>query len=326
MKHDEIRLLAEKYWAGQCTPEEAEKVLNWLLKDEGRAFYERRAQQRIAQLNAPQTGNFDSHEAGAERLFQRAKATELKNSRPLLYKKWAAAASITIILILSGLIWFAMLSGAGMEEVKTTYGQTKIISLPDGSTVMLNANSSLSYANAWEKQEAREVWLEGEGFFSVVHTETDQKFTVHSGEMFIQVLGTEFNVSNWNSEPAIVLTSGKVSLSKNNSAETIEMKPGERAIFSNTQQTFEIKEVDTKLHTSWKNEQWIFQRMPLSEVFLLLEHTQGLSIKSENIAVDSLLFTATLPANRPDIALKAIARTFKLKISQKDQTIMIQTK
>jgi ferric-dicitrate binding protein FerR (iron transport regulator) len=69
--------------------------------------------------------------------------------------------------------------------------------LPDNSTVILNANSSLRYQENWEAELLREVWVDGEAFFSVVHTHNHQRFRVNvTDDLKVEVLGTEFNVKD----------------------------------------------------------------------------------------------------------------------------------
>ena len=78
---------------------------------------------------------------------------------------------------------------------QTTYGETKRILLPDSSTVLLNANSSISWSTQWKQVGKREVNLKGEAFFDV-RKMNGMQFVVQSGGMKVKVLGTVFNVRN----------------------------------------------------------------------------------------------------------------------------------
>lgn len=82
----------------------------------------------------------------------------------------------------------------------TQYGEQRVVELPDHSVVSLNANSTLRFRNDWSQANTlREVWLDGEAFFSVQKQEGaagPAKFIVHTNDLDVEVLGTRFNVSN----------------------------------------------------------------------------------------------------------------------------------
>src|SRR5688572_14328268 len=103
---------------------------------------------------------------------------------------WSAAAAI---ILLAAATWLWSEIGA-RASIKTAYGQVTRQQLPDGSEVILNANSSISYSDGWEKGGEREVWVKGEAFFKVAKTATKSKFIVHTDQLDVVVTGTQFNV------------------------------------------------------------------------------------------------------------------------------------
>jgi ferric-dicitrate binding protein FerR (iron transport regulator) len=140
-----------------------------------------------------------------------------------------------VLLIAAGLgVWSYLRAG---ENAHTThYGETARIKLPDGSMVVLNAHSTLTY-NDWSEGQTREVWLNGEAFFEVQkkHDATGRvKFVVHTGDLNVEVLGTRFNVSNRGLRTQIVLEEGKVRLRYEQETEkVIDMQPGELVEYVN---------------------------------------------------------------------------------------------
>jgi len=84
--------------------------------------------------------------------------------------------------------------------------------LPDGSIVWLNADSKLSYSESFSRKN-RNVRLEGEGYFEVEYGE--HPFVVRTDSTQIKVLGTKFNVKNYDDENYIrvSLLEGSIALS-----------------------------------------------------------------------------------------------------------------
>src|SRR5690606_11730956 len=107
------------------------------------------------------------------------------------FNSWprTAAVFIGILLLCAGLLYFL---DKNKEKIYTTgFGETKLIALPDRSQVKLNGNSTLILLSKWGDREHREVWLEGEAYFSIVPGPPGKKFLVHTSDQFnIEVLGT----------------------------------------------------------------------------------------------------------------------------------------
>ncbi|MEO8619913.1 MAG: FecR domain-containing protein [bacterium] len=88
---------------------------------------------------------------------------------------------------------FAGQDNAGAPiEVVAARGQQTIVTLNDGTVVRLNAGSRLRYASAYGAV-ARDVELDGEGYFSVVH-DAARPFRVHAHSVIVEDLGTRFVV------------------------------------------------------------------------------------------------------------------------------------
>lgn len=100
--------------------------------------------------------------------------------------------------------------------------------LPDHSRVTLNANSRVTYYEETHPQPVREVFLEGEAFFSVVHQEraSPVPFIVRTPDLTVQVLGTEFNVNTRRGRTQVVLDDGQIELQLP-SEQKAAMKPGD---------------------------------------------------------------------------------------------------
>lgn len=115
----------------------------------------------------------------------------------------------------------------GYCVVSTPAATTTLVTLSDGTRVMLNANSTLEYPASFDDAEVREVRLKGEAHFEVTKN-PHRPFVVKAGEMQTQVLGTIFDVKAYRKDaPKVTLMQGKVKVS--NADTEIEMRPGQTA-------------------------------------------------------------------------------------------------
>ena len=115
----------------------------------------------------------------------------------------------------------------GYCVVSTPAATTTLVTLSDGTRVMLNANSTLEYPASFDDAEVREVRLKGEAHFEVTKN-PHCPFVVKAGEMQTQVLGTIFDVKAYRKDaPKVTLMEGKVKVS--NADTEVEMHPGQTA-------------------------------------------------------------------------------------------------
>ena len=115
----------------------------------------------------------------------------------------------------------------GYCVVSTPAATTTLVTLSDGTKVMLNANSTLEYPASFDDAEVREVRLKGEAHFEVTKN-PHRPFVVKAGEMQTQVLGTIFDVKAYRKDaPKVTLMQGKVKVS--NAVTEVEMRPGQTA-------------------------------------------------------------------------------------------------
>lgn len=100
-------------------------------------------------------------------------------------------------------------------EINAPFGSRSEIKLPDGSSVKLNAGSSLKYSNDFNSKN-RDLTLVGEAYFKVAKN-VDLPFNVNAGNISVRAVGTEFNVRAYNDDSIIetTLIEGKVKISTN---------------------------------------------------------------------------------------------------------------
>ena len=286
----------------------------------------------------PSIGAFETRKAAGvsqeeieketDRLWARIQQEGKENPFPvraLKRRRFFYAAAATVALLIVAYVAFFPLSTNSSVSFQTAYGEMQPITLPDGSTVLLNANSRLTYPENWDHQAVREVWLEGEAYFHVQKTSDQEgiKFIVHTEGLDVEVLGTQFNVRNRRSATEVVLNSGKVKLNFEGK-EDIYMEPGDWVEYSVKTHNYDRKQVNPETYTSWRNHMLIFEESTLGEIAAVLEDTYGFDFSFQAPEIAQQRFTTTLPTDQIDILFPMLEESFHLKITQNGKKITVE--
>lgn len=223
-------------------------------------------------------------------------------------------------------------SGNKETTIKTPFGKTQQVTLPDGSTVLLNANSQLRFSKNWSKTEARMVWLNGEAEFSVKHYDlpqgSAQKFIVHTEGVKVEVIGTRFNLMSRGEKCKLALYEGKVELqlTKHPEQENIAITPNEVVQVDNgaVVRIIPIKKVE--VYQAWTKQHFEFDDTPLSEVALLVENTYGVKFVFKEEALKNKRLTASIPDDDVSVLVKVICQIFNINNKQKAKEIIFDNK
>lgn len=177
-----------------------------------------------------------------------------------------------------------------MVSVSTPHGARTQVDLPDGSKAWLNAGSSISYPVRFADE--RPVRLVGEAYFDV-KKRTDQ-FKVQTDRGEVSVLGTSFNVKAYADESAFetTLEEGSVLIHATGARKAVKLSPGQQAKLLDGK--FNIANVDTRLHTSWKEGKLILDKEPFPSFMKKLERWYGVTINSQGFEDSDLWYTGTI--------------------------------
>ena len=229
---------------------------------------------------------------------------------------WQIAASLTgLLLIAGGVIYYQLLPK--QKRIHTAFGENRSVTLPDGSTVLLNGNSTLTYTDRWTSDGPREVWLDGEGFFKVTKKKNlggRVKFVTHTPGLDITVLGTQFNVNTRRGNTAVTLVEGRVQLTKpdGHTSRIIEMKPGQFASTHPNIENVAVRDEKPQLHTSWVDHQFVFDDTSLNDIAQQLQDTYGLEVVFEDNDLANRRFTGNLSNQSIETLLTTLSLTFDL--------------
>lgn len=275
--------------------------------------------------------NLKEHEQSELWEAIQAKTTLLKKSgkRMPLWYRYAAAAMLAGILLTVG-VFYQMTQPV---SINTPYGQLKTITLPDGSLVTLNANSTIKYDRNWSKNEIREVWIEGEAFLKVKHLNTSgkiakhERFVVHTGEVNVEVLGTSFNVNDRRGRTEVALLEGKISLGLNGTpGKPLVLAPGDIAEFEKGKLI--KKPINVAEYASWKDGRLYFKDVPVAKIFNYFEDIYGYKVVVDDPEILKKRVSGSLNTQNEQVLFKAFGMTLNLNITPNKQTgeLMITTK
>jgi transmembrane sensor len=210
----------------------------------------------------------------------------------------AAAAGVSITKAGNGKVIYTVKSAAShasalsYNTISTPRGGQYQIILPDGTHVFLNAGSSLKYPTRFALSE-RIVSLTGEAYFDV-QKNPEKPFIVVSSGQRVSVLGTNFNVSCYSSEPIrTTLEEGKVEISKTNSPQRTTLKPGEQSIV--TSEGIEVRQVNLKAAIAWRNEMFIFRSTSLKDV--MTQFSRWYDVDVDFSTIPDQAFHGDIPRN-----------------------------
>lgn len=158
------------------------------------------------------------------------------------------------------------LSNNAFNTLETPKGGEFQIELPDGTVIWLNAESSIRYRANFYLEKERQVDLSGEAYFEVAK-DKNRPFLVNCENYQVKVLGTHFNVNGYASSGAVktTLLEGAVDMAPTDgSAERVQIKPGQSAVFSDSGVT--LGTADVELDLAWKNQEFIFRDETLAVI------------------------------------------------------------
>lgn len=242
----------------------------------------------------------------------------VQNRRLLL----GLAASVTL-LIVCALIIISVRSRT--LEISTAFGESRTVSLPDSSKVTLNSNSRISFSPSLLSTGNREVFLEGEAFFSVVHKESHEKFVVNTGELNVEVLGTKFNVNSRRGQTKVILTEGKVRVNmiSNNKQTNLVLTPGEYIAVTKKGEITR-KTVDANNYLEWRNNRLVFVGESLHEIAQMLEDNYGYEVSFQNDSIKNRKFTGSSSAVEIEELFEKLSRVYDLKVEKNGNKVMLK--
>lgn len=364
MENNEITLdILYKYFSDQASEKEIDAILAWLDKESSNkeefakakkifiettnSYSNAKEQGRIAYLNLEKRIGVDKS----------IKAQTSYNNSINFVVRYAA-----LFLILLGLTVTAYILGKSNNNifskedfyvVDVPYGGKSSITLPDGSTIHLNAGSKLKY-NKNLGINTREIYLEGEGLFEV---EKDKRpMIVHTSHIDIEVLGTVFNVKSYIDEDNIEATLLKGSIKVETLEEKLDvpiyLKPNEKLVYNKTDSEIAINKnlidssdkhkendplqkdllkkkykitsnVDVYTSVAWKDGKYIFTGETLEQLATILTRKFDITFSFENEEMKNITYSGTLRDYPIEQVLEALSLTSPVIYQIKEKNVYL---
>ena len=231
-----------------------------------------------------------------------------------LIPNWVYAAAASIVLLLSTVYFLT----SSKETFSTSFGEQLAIVLPDGSEVMLNSKSTITYKKSDWFDGNRSLKLEGEGYFKV---KKGSKFSVNSENGSVRVLGTQFNVKTNPSYFEVLCYEGKVQVK--NTEETAILTKG--LFYRKMDRNASEQGVFKDLKPSWLEGESNFVNTPLKLVLRELEKQYPIKVTSSGIDL-STLFTGAFTNKNLDLALQTICTPLSIKYKINKDNVVLSKK
>lgn len=226
-----------------------------------------------------------------------------------VYGKWIKAGMAALVIIafswgiIGGYQYFnnPAKTISKNNEIVVLNGTKTDVTLPDGSRIILNSGSKLTYPKNYAMSDVREVWLSGEAYFKIRH-DKKHPFIIHTAGFNVRDIGTTFNVKAYPGETNVAsLIEGAIEISfKNNTNKKILLKPHQKLILVNKPANKADKaaihpiirpdnykilplEVDEKnksefIETAWVDNQLIFKDEPFETLAKKMERRYNIQI------------------------------------------------
>jgi ferric-dicitrate binding protein FerR (iron transport regulator) len=254
---------------------------------------------------------------------------------------WRVAA-VLVALVLATAVLYALLHRTPQPlDYVTQYGEKREVTLPDGSKVVLSANSHLRISPGWagghqdasrpERAGDREVWLDGMAYFKVTHLSRSRhrdlpvKFIVHAGKVNVEVIGTEFNVSNRREKVQVLLNSGKVQLRiQDQQPRRLAMQPGE--LFEMTKQTNRVQQrkVDTRPYTVWQEGELRLDHTTMTEIAKIIEEAYGYPVVIETESLKTREVTGVIQNRDLNFLLQTLSTILSIEATKVDGKVVFR--
>ena len=212
------------------------------------------------------------------------------------------------------------------NKVSIPRGGEYRLELADGTKVWLNAATELRFPVNFTG-DMREVYLKGEAYFQVKRDEK-HPFIVHTSMGAVEVLGTSFNVRDYEDEREVVTTleTGKVMYVSGNTREKVTLNPGYQ-VLEKESSPVEVRKVDPLQYTGWREGKYVFEDVALEDIMRTLCRWYDIDVVYANPAVKKFHFTGDLERYESiSIFLSFIETGGDVKFKTEGKTIIIDKK
>ena len=321
--------LLVKHLLGETGPEENARVAAWLDADPAnRHYYEhfRLLWQESRRLGDNFQGTDEQEEAAWQKFRQRihrpsplhaVKGKPQNVSGRRIMPSWTRIAAILLgVASITGLVYLAGRNTPDKQVASNTTVLTD--TLPDGSQITLNRQSTISYPVKFHKD--RSIHLKGEAFFKIA-ADKENPFRVYTNGVTITVLGTSFNVRSKGTATEIIVESGLVRVT--DSLHSILVHPAEKVVIRPGDPGISTDQERSELYKYYRTKEFVCDNTPLWQLAESLEQAYDVHITINDPALRELKINTTFRNESLDQILSVIQETFRIKILRTGNQVIL---
>lgn len=314
--------LITKYLAGEATPEEAIAIGDWINVPENKKQFD----EAMIIWNMPSKPVIHTSPEIAGAWLQLQDSLSKKSFQKIrIFRRLAAAAVVTGIIV-CGFIFYNVsdthraLPGRKLITIAASKDLLKD-TLPDGSVIILNRNSSVQYPESFNKT-TRRLSLNGEAYFDVVHDKINP-FIINEGELNIKVAGTLFNVSKKESPRSIEVQVQSGLVKMYTSKNEITVSKGQTGVYTEANNLLAIEDSVDINSIGYATGSFSFTNASLSEIAGYLEKAFGVTMLFRNSNLSSCRLTAKFENKSLAYIVHVISVTLNIQSTIQNNTIYI---
>ncbi len=319
--------LLVKYLLGEASAAEEQSVLAWIkAHEDNRRYFDhfKMIWEQSRLLVATSTVNTDQawerfkakRDSAAESNTAAPVVLDFKPARKMTWLRTAGVAAA--LLVIATATYF--IAGSRNEIILASTDKVRIDTLPDGSVVTLNKNSTLAYARDFN-EKTRQVKLTGEAFFNVAPNK-QKPFDIKVDEVKVHVVGTSFNVKNDAEETEVVVETGIVSVAVVDKA--VKVLPRQKVVVRKKERALDVQRSQDDLYNYYRTKEFVCNNTPLYQLTEALGNAYNVKIVIPEERVRNLRWNTTLKEMPLNDILKLITQQFNLSIEQRNGEIILK--
>ncbi|WP_316739010.1 FecR family protein [Pedobacter aquatilis] len=241
---------------------------------------------------------------------------------------WASGIAASLFIGVFA-IWFFN----SIITYKADYGETTSLTLPDGTEIKLNSNSSLSYPRAYAWKKTRTVKLTGEAYFQVKHLNRNpqqikdgERFQAETGSLEVEVLGTEFNLKERHGEAHVALIRGKVRVKSIKTGNKYMMQPGNVIKINAADGALIADNESSAVKTAWTEGKLIVNQTSVKEIITAFEDLYGYKVILDNPALSNKKIDGSISIKSEQSLLFTLSNILDVNIKREGKVIRLESR
>lgn len=315
MTDERYILMIHKYLRRELTESEGRAFQQWLEQDPAHRQLLEETQKAWTLSSSFRADYTPDLESGLQALKARIAAEKPSSLRIAARNRSGArrftyAIAAALLLLVSVLVvWNFWFRPAEMFTASTSSGEHQTILLSDGSSILLNQNSKITYPSFFRGE--RQVELSGEAYFEI-ERDPEHPFVITTLKTKTEVLGTSFNLRAYDNEgfTEIEVIEGLVRIGGIAGKQPVDLPKGSRGTYQHVQDTVLADKPKTLNSVYWKDRRLGFKDHELKEAIKEVNARLGINIQINNTSLASCSFTLAIPLSHPDTIVANIADAF----------------